>query len=173
MQLPKSYQYSRLASLGALMLVLPMLVGLCYMMSKVTWESVQPANWIVWLIAVVYVALLLLNLLLGVMLIRRLFVYNPSLVLAVSGLTDSASKVGEIVWSDIKEASLYHAGRGKTTVKLTLLNADKYWARLSSVSRIVRINWLGKAQLILSISGTNAKADEVLDIIKSQIIQNT
>ena len=112
-------------------------------------------------------------LLLGKMLIRQLFTNAPSLLLTAMGLTDNASKVGEILWGDIIEARLQNAGRGGITVRITLLNADKYRARLSRLGRIIHMNWLGKDQIVLGLSGTNAKADEVLAIVKAQIAQHT
>jgi hypothetical protein len=172
MEFPKAYHYSRLAASVGLLFVLPVLAGMCWLLSRITWESVTSANWIVWLIATVWIVLLLVNLLLGRMLIQQFFTTSPSLLLTASGLTDNASKVGEIVWTDIKEARLQSAGKGGLTVRLTLLNADKYRARLSRLRRIIHMNWLGKDQIVLGLSGTNAKADEILAIIKAQIAQH-
>ena len=169
---PKAYHYSRLAASAGLLLVLPVFAGMCWLLSKITWESIISANWIIWLIAIVWIGLLPVYLLLIKMFIQRLLTNMPSLLLTASGLSDSASKVGEIVWSDIKDAGLYNAGRGGITIMLTLLNAEKYRARFTSFGRIARINWFGKEQLNISLSGTNAEANEVLAIIKSQIAQN-
>ncbi|WP_216680538.1 hypothetical protein [Hymenobacter siberiensis] len=173
MTFPKAYHYSRLVASAGLLLVLPILAGMCWLLSKLTWESIKSANWIVWLIAIVWIVLLLVNLLLGKMLIRQFFTTSPSLLLTAFGLTDNATKVGEIVWADIKEARLQNAGKGGITVRLTLLNADKYRARLSRFGRIIYMNWFGKDQIVLGLSGTNAKAEEILAIVKAQIAQHT
>ena len=173
MEFPKAYHYSRLAASAGLLFVFPVLAGMCWLLSKLTWKSIQSANWIIGLIAIFWAFLLLLNLLLAKTLIRRLFTSAPSLLLTSSGLVDNATRVGEIVWSDIKEARLHNAGRGGLTVRLTLLNANKYRIRLSRLGRIIHMNWFGKEQLILGLSGTNAKADEILNVINNQIAQRT
>ena len=173
MVFPKAYHYSRLAASAGLLFVLPVLAVMYWLLSKITWESVESSNWVVWLIALVWIVLLPVYLLLVKMLIRQLFTNAPSLLLTAMGLTDNASKVGEILWGDIIEARLQNAGRGGISVRITLLNADKYRARLSRIGRIIHMNWLGKDQIVLGLSGTNAKADEVLAIVKAQIAQHT
>ncbi len=173
MNLPLYYYNSRLAALWLLGLTFPAFLGCSWLFCKIILHKSTPSYWLIWLFEALFGLFSAFFGTITILIIRRLFTRRPRLTLTASGITDSTSKVGEIEWSDIEVANLYNGGRGRTTICLRLRNAHKYMARLSIIGRFARINWLANSQLILNLSGTKAKAQEVLVVIKSQISQHT
>ncbi len=96
----------------------------------------------------------------------QLFDNRPRLILDDEGVQDRTLKVGKIYWNDISGAYL-KAIKGNNFICLELRNEEKYLNKLSpllkaSTSANVK---LGFTPLSLNLSGVNADANEVLEVV--------
>ena len=102
--------------------------------------------------------------------VRQLSDRRPRITIDEKGILDRTLRMGVIEWNDIDGAYLKRMP-GATFICLQLRDAKKYTSRLSPrVQRVVALNEkLGATPVSLNLTGVEAKPQEVLDLIETQV----